>query len=868
MDSAGIEVMLDILRLSVGVDIDQFMKEGIETSDSIFWILTPRLKERINFSNSPHNPATVECLRIQEKVKTKVKSLQPLWFLGEKVEDSYPTGGDLNLKNLKDFRDEKEYFRRLPLLAAHVLDIAHFPSFREHYKNYFLQTKALEENINPASVWRRLEEAEDELKQTKVKLKERLQELTATIPEHYKEYLLGAKEIQQKALHSILHRFKDTVISPTTSHAQALHFYIPLKGGTQIETPSSLCFDSATRVHAFLDQSDSKVLLIQGGAGSGKSLFGRYMERDLWVKWGTDSDTIPLFISLSQTSDPYNNVIQKNLQSHHFSEEVINLLKDRKFVFILDGLDELQVENLPSQGILVSNKLFSEWPNSKIIITCRSQYLPGVEQYFNTTYHNYLLQSQSAIEEFYLMPFDDSQVTAYLKQHSSTPGAEWPDWTIYHKKINMINGLKDLATTPFILKLLVSALPRLAVMHSKNSNLHPLPVWQHDLEIKALQEDEDVLQEELKQRQERRIREEVLRLGSRRLPDQMDDEEENSFTPERHNERIRDYDEDQEDAGIDDSDTDRDILDAAERKQRRRRRELLRMSSRDLSMSFEFKKEVLSKLLEPVGQKRVLRVDVYEAFADQWFEQEMWKELTQHDVPLSEDRKAEYHDLSMKLSRELFASGATQIPVSQFSGSRSPQLMRGLPIHQNGEHISFVHKSVQEYFAACEWMKAIDSGDHAAINEVMNARLITNEVSFLHFIAQLFREVPHKETLLQQIYSSRSNPSSSIAAANAITILNTAHCSLSSLDLSKVNIQGANLDHSFMDRVNLQGANLNDVSMRQAWLYCGNLSGANMKGVQFGQLPWFECGKPIRCMDLYVSIAFGLVLLLILLLKG
>lgn len=890
MAVAGIEVLLDILRLSVGVDINLFMKEGIETSDSIFWILTPRLKERINFSGNPLNPATIECLHIQDKVKNKPKSLQPLWFVGDNVEDTYPTGGTLSLKNLRDFRDEKEYFRRLPLLAAQVLDIAHFPAFREHYKNFYLQTKTLEDSISPAAVWRRLEAAEDELKQNKTKLKDRLQELTATIPEKYREHLIGAQEVQLKALHALLLRFKDDMMSPTTSHAQALAFYIPLKGGPQIDTPSSLCFDSALRVHSFL-QSENRVLLIQGGAGSGKSLFGHYIEQELWSKWNTDADIIPLFVPLSQTSDPYHDVIQTTLRNYQFSDEHITLLKDKRFVFILDGLDELPVDQLPLEGILVSNQIL-EWPNAKIIFSCRSQYLPTVEKQFGTTYIEYLLQGQSLMEEFYLMPFDDSQVTTYLKQHAATPDAEWPDWTIYQKKINNIHGLKTLATTPFILKLLVSALPRLAIMHANNIRLHPLAVWQHELEIKAVQREDALLKEELSNRpqptedEDLQVPEqpyiEAEETDSEDIEEALRDEDDTSQDEEHQQEleeqeaqkalqELQEQQERQEQQehqeqqdhsngeGSQDDQSDLDEMDPTERQDVERRRDLLRMSSRDVRIAHETNTDLLRRLLEPPVQKTVLRVDVYEAFVDQWFEQEMWKEMTQHDVPLGEDRKANYRDLSGKLSKALFSNGTTQLPLSQLPANYSPQLIRGMPVQLNGDNISFVHRSLQEYFAACEWIKDMNAGDQEELSRVMSTRLITNEVSFLLFISQLFREVPHKESLLGQVYASRSNPYGSIAAANAITILNTAHCPLSNLDLSQVDIRGANLDHALMDHVNLHEANMTDVCMRQVWLCGADLRGANMTGVQFGQVPWIECGKPVQSMALYVVDAIVLL---------
>jgi hypothetical protein len=71
MAIAGVDVLLDICCLRVGVDIVSFMERGIQTSDSILWIGTTHLVQRISFNpdNTPANPATIEFCHIQNKIK-------------------------------------------------------------------------------------------------------------------------------------------------------------------------------------------------------------------------------------------------------------------------------------------------------------------------------------------------------------------------------------------------------------------------------------------------------------------------------------------------------------------------------------------------------------------------------------------------------------------------------------------------------------------------------------------------------------------------------------------------------------------------------------------------------------------------------
>jgi hypothetical protein len=156
---------LDILCLSVGVDINEFMQNGVETSDSIFWIGTPRLVQRMAFNQdgTPANPATIEFCHIKEKVaKASSSCLRPLLFLGAGVEQAFPPFP--SAPPHLDFRSDKDYFKTVTQLAASVLGVDQHPDYHNLFGEFCAQMRALEATFTAESIWKRLETAEYDLK--------------------------------------------------------------------------------------------------------------------------------------------------------------------------------------------------------------------------------------------------------------------------------------------------------------------------------------------------------------------------------------------------------------------------------------------------------------------------------------------------------------------------------------------------------------------------------------------------------------------------------------------------------------------------------------------------------------------------------
>ena len=98
-------------------------------------------------------------------------------------------------------------------------------------------------------------------------------------------------------------------------------------------------FKVDNEVLKFLEDEKLKVLLIQGGGGSGKSLFCHIFAKELLED---ETELIPIFINLPTLKDPLYHVIDETLGNFRFSKEEINTMQKVKLLLFLDGYDEIK----------------------------------------------------------------------------------------------------------------------------------------------------------------------------------------------------------------------------------------------------------------------------------------------------------------------------------------------------------------------------------------------------------------------------------------------------------------------------------------------------------------------------------------------
>ncbi|KAG0286169.1 hypothetical protein BGZ98_005189, partial [Dissophora globulifera] len=251
--------------------------------------------------------------------------------------------------------------------------------------------------------------------------------------------------------------------------------YIQPLSKASLHAPEDILIMLHTRVHDFL-KGKAEVMLILGDSGAGKSTFNRHLEYDLWDKYEPGSP-IPLFIGLKTINNPDQDMIKQQLEHLGvFSNQHIDELKlSRQFILICDGYDERgKWSNLHTNNSF--NKP-SRW-KAKMIIACRTQYL-------NPNYLSYLQPSMdgdpvshSLYEEAVIVPFKAEQMKEYIDHYITTPGLREsfnsrPLWTteMYIKRLQEITGLLELVRNPFMLRMVLDTLPRVALSKTQISRV-------------------------------------------------------------------------------------------------------------------------------------------------------------------------------------------------------------------------------------------------------------------------------------------------------------------------------------------------------------------------------------------------------------
>jgi WD40 repeat protein len=214
-------------------------------------------------------------------------------------------------------------------------------------------------------------------------------------------------------------------------------------------------------------QSPKELWLLQGNAGSGKSLFGRYLEQQLWDNY-QPGNLIPLFIPLPRITNPGTDLIQKALELKGIpTANILELKKHHKFLFILDGYDEI-----PGKPKLLQQYKFNElnsW-QGKIIVGCRMQHLSSSEEQLLYPKHpgDSLTQSIERSMKSYIIPFKQEQIDCYIegfcnsKFNQNDDGTKKWQITQYQEKIAEFKEISEFLKEPFLLFLVLSVLPHLS----------------------------------------------------------------------------------------------------------------------------------------------------------------------------------------------------------------------------------------------------------------------------------------------------------------------------------------------------------------------------------------------------------------------
>ena len=206
--------------------------------------------------------------------------------------------------------------------------------------------------------------------------------------------------------------------------AQGLSLYVPLDGREPDNADANINQPLETEVQNFLISDKTKVFLLQGNSGAGKSLFGRFIEQKMWEHY-SPGERIPLFVSLtvlpstafSTENGNEGRLMESILEYKNFSKEEIDCIKlnqDPLFL-ILDGYDEINGKT----NLYAENHL-ERW-NVKLLITCRSQYLSSdYRSLFTLPSIQTHLEREHFLVERFIVPFTADKVKEYIQRFAES----------------------------------------------------------------------------------------------------------------------------------------------------------------------------------------------------------------------------------------------------------------------------------------------------------------------------------------------------------------------------------------------------------------------------------------------------------------
>ncbi len=240
----------------------------------------------------------------------------------------------------------------------------------------------------------------------------------------------------------------------------ALANYVSLEGAL-VGRPAER-FDLESKVQEYLN-SDKKILLLLGDAGSGKSTFNRRLVCSLWEAYTQastlENTAIPVFIQLSSLPESNRNLVGTFFETQGFSQEQIRELQTQhRFILILDGFDEIK----DRQRAFYKDNQLDDWTETKIIISSRPEYLGSNYQ---SKFH--LSGERATLQEYQLLQFSAETIEQYVDQYKKAhPAGPWS--AQQYKEALKQQDLKELVGNPFLLKITMSVLPELSkTLHAK-----------------------------------------------------------------------------------------------------------------------------------------------------------------------------------------------------------------------------------------------------------------------------------------------------------------------------------------------------------------------------------------------------------------
>ena len=291
-------------------------------------------------------------------------------------------------------------------------------------------------------------------------------------------------------------------------------------------------------------------------------------------------------------------------------------------------------------------------------------------------------------------------------------------------------------------------------------------------------------------------------------------------------------------------------------------------------LSFSKNADQKELVTSKIGLQKLTRFKVYEEFIRVWIEQKL--KLSKHykkykdsiELDVLKDKFMEFsQDLAWELlirqQHELVWNSEDKLDPSlgRFFESLIKKQRRILKIchdvvpivfkEQNSEQsiysCSFVHSTFRDYFAAKKIVEELKKFSTGSGITTLNYSILAEKNIRSFVVEQIEKEAKLQDQLIKIIDLSKSAELWSVAAANAITILNQAGMSFAGLDFAAIKVPNADLSGAQLDHTKLANANLAKVRLKGAWLYGAKLNGSNMLGAYFGEKPYKQIEQAVNC---------------------
>jgi len=598
--------------------------------------------------------------------------------------------------------------------------------------------------------------------------------------------------------------------------------YVAPYGGSRPQVSESERFLLRNQIVKIFTESDTRSLLILGDSGAGKTSLCLQVCKRLWEVYrensaiptsssggaGVTSSSValsvlkplPIYIHLAQ----YKNQLREGLLEQVLvdigmtSEEIGTLKTTQPLLLLLDGFDEVDIQ----ENLYQTQRWGQPGYHVCMAITCRpealvhknKQTLFEASRGFGKAHH---------YETVYLQSFTEEQTHVYLEryilQNSKETSSSFLRVEDYLSWFECLPSLKELIKTPFLLTVAVRALPGII------ASLETLPL------------------------------ESTMVPRNAPMTTSPSSSGTSSFIHQKHFTQ----------SGLFKAFLNDWFFRQA---QRVKAQGLLPMLSEEEIQGYmkAYAKNLASSLIGPEGQLNERMLSEEECLRPELIE------------PYQEERLLEkYHssDPAQNQAKYFFDELSPGIKTqTELQKSHLRAILSGCMLRSVGNQFRFIHKSITEYLAAQELMEGL-LGNYVHYVETLsgaqnlNRALLTQEPQILARLAEASLEQERFKELLERIIlATKSQDGLSVAAANAITILNRAGISFCNRDFSQIQIPGADLSESLCGRTHFESANLKGVNFQRAYLAQAHFEGANLEGVQFGEIAYWKMPSEVLAL--------------------